>query len=266
MFYSEFLPAPPLKSLIHRYGIVEIEDAFRNPVKEKLAPLPGFCWLFTSAIQSPLYIEMANKLSPLSPILEIPQNNRSTTIIHNGAFRMFYVRFMPGVHLKIEKAHGLKADPAALYALFMQNSPADAMVKFADHYFISNQVEERVPDPTTLEAIKRIHSDAAFPLSNLSRDLFFSPRHLRRVFSLNTGVPLKAYQQIIRFSHCIQQLEQRKDLRIQDVAFQNGFSDQTHFNKEFKLFTGLTPKQYLAGKYPLTTCMMWRDTDNAPGF
>lgn len=179
---------------------------------------------------------------------------------------MFYVRFMPGVHLKIENAHGLKADPAGLYALFMQNSPADSMVKFADHYFISNQVEERVPDHTTLEAIKRIHADAGFPLSNLSRDLFFSPRHLRRVFSLNTGVPLKAYQQIVRFSKCVQQLEKRKDLRIQDVAFQNGFSDQTHFNKEFKLFTGITPKQYLAGKYPLTTCMVWRDSENDPGF
>lgn len=261
MGYREFLPATSLQSLIHRYGLVEIEDVLRDPLKEKLVPSPGYCWLLTHHNHSPLFIEKANLISPLSPFLQIPQNNRATTIIHSGAFRMFFIRFRPGINLKIDNAGLLVSGLSELYTHFTQTHSVESMVQFADSYFTQHKFAENIPGNVALETIKRIHLDTAFPLRNLSRDLFFSPRHLRRVFSSYTGVPLKAYQQIVRFSHCIQQLEQKKDQRILEVAFRNGFSDQTHFNKEFKHFTGLTPKQYLSGKYPLTTGLMWRDAE-----
>ena len=35
-----------------------------------------------------------------------------------------------------------------------------------------------------------------------------------------------------------------KNERFTDIALDAGFFDQAHFNKDFKLFTGQTPKAY----------------------
>ncbi len=259
MNYREYLPAQELQLFIHRYGIVEMQESLQAPVREKLAPAPANCWVFSKAKQSLLLIDHESNLFPLSPVIEISQNARNTTIVHKGGFRLFFVQFMPGIRLRMEQANQWQADTTALSNYFNTTHSWEQMVQFANHYFVHRTISAKEPDRIASETIRRIHSNPSYPLNDLSRAVFFSPRHLRRVFSLHTGMPIKAYQQIVRFSHSIQQLEAGTDKRILEIACRNGFSDQTHFNKEFKLFTGLTPRQYLSGNFPLTTGLMWRD-------
>lgn len=36
-----------------------------------------------------------------------------------------------------------------------------------------------------------------------------------------------------------------KQFNLTDYAYRNGYYDQSHFIKDFKLFSGLTPKEYV---------------------
>lgn len=69
-----------------------------------------------------------------------------------------------------------------------------------------------------------------------------SKYYLLRCFTKQKGISPYSYLETIRIGKAKELLEQG-GLPI-DVAFQSGFTDQSHFSNFFKKFIGLTPKQY----------------------
>jgi AraC-like DNA-binding protein len=53
------------------------------------------------------------------------------------------------------------------------------------------------------------------------------------------------YSRVCQFQSAFQQLNQYQFLKYSDIAYDNGFADQNHFNRVFKEFTNLTPTAYL---------------------
>ena len=70
-----------------------------------------------------------------------------------------------------------------------------------------------------------------------------SKYYLLRSFTKQKGISPYSFLETIRIDKAKKMLEQGT-LPI-DVAFQTGFSDQSHFSNFFKKFIGLTPKQYM---------------------
>lgn len=66
---------------------------------------------------------------------------------------------------------------------------------------------------------------------------------LIRMFKDETGMTPKQffnYQKILKSKHLIS-----KGLPISEVVMELDFYDHSHFNKQFKRFTGITPQQYI---------------------
>lgn len=72
-----------------------------------------------------------------------------------------------------------------------------------------------------------------------------SSRHLRRLFSFYIGDTAKSFCRVIRFQNLLM-LEPSVRLMKENVFYDLGYYDQTHFIKEFKLFYGMTPRQAFA--------------------
>jgi AraC-like DNA-binding protein len=75
----------------------------------------------------------------------------------------------------------------------------------------------------------------------------YSHRQFIRVFSQAVGLPPKLYCRVQRFQHAlglIQRVGVLLPLSLPEVALDAGYSDQSHFNREFREFSGLTPEQY----------------------
>ena len=70
-------------------------------------------------------------------------------------------------------------------------------------------------------------------------------RKLERMFNKYVGISAKSYVLLHRFQNCINQLFQKDYSRLSDVAYDNGYFDQMHFIREFKRFTGDTPKDFI---------------------
>lgn len=79
-------------------------------------------------------------------------------------------------------------------------------------------------------------------LNTLSRLVDLNPSYLTRLFVRHVGVPPQHYQLMRRIERACQLLRQRTPLI--EVAMQTGFTDQAHFSRHFKRFTGLTPGRY----------------------
>ncbi len=82
-------------------------------------------------------------------------------------------------------------------------------------------------------------------LSEILENLNLNERTFQRVFKKYVGVTPTQYRRICQFQLSFGQLRSKKFNKISDVAFDNGFSDQSHFIRSFKEFTRLTPNDYL---------------------
>lgn len=69
-------------------------------------------------------------------------------------------------------------------------------------------------------------------------------RQLERKFSGKIGLSPKQLAKIIRLQHCLRDFGIEKNTSFTELAHENKYYDQAHFNKDFKEFTGLTPKEF----------------------
>jgi len=87
-------------------------------------------------------------------------------------------------------------------------------------------------------------SGGCLPIQQLARTLGWSDRHLASSFRRHIGITPKAGARRIRFVHAYQQLMSVSAPNLNNIAISSGYSDQSHFTREFRLFSGCTPTQY----------------------
>jgi AraC-like DNA-binding protein len=78
-----------------------------------------------------------------------------------------------------------------------------------------------------------------------------SSRYLQKLFLQYTGLTPKLYSKIHRFQHSLR-LVTKKETPLTSIAYDCGYFDQSHFIREFKSFTGLTPSGYSLETSPIT--------------
>lgn len=82
-------------------------------------------------------------------------------------------------------------------------------------------------------------------LVKVQQELYVTERTFQRLFERNIGLPPNLFRRICQFNTAFQQLNNRSFHKLTDIAFDNGYADQSHFIRSFKEFTHITPKQYL---------------------
>lgn len=82
-------------------------------------------------------------------------------------------------------------------------------------------------------------------LLQVQNELCVTERTFQRMFEKDIGVSPNQYRRICQFNTAFQQLKKRKFRNLADIAFENGYADQSHYIRAFKEFTSITPKEYL---------------------
>lgn len=71
-----------------------------------------------------------------------------------------------------------------------------------------------------------------------------SHRHFARYFTESVGLRPKIFGRLRRFGQVLERLAKSDDASLADLAAEQGYADQAHFNREFRDFSGLSPSAY----------------------
>jgi len=92
------------------------------------------------------------------------------------------------------------------------------------------------------EALMLINQNNMMSIDELLKNLKMSEATLFRLFKNNLGQNPKSFLNTLRFRNVLNDLSQ-PDKSLTTVAYQNQFYDQAHFIKDFKMFSGFSPKK-----------------------
>jgi len=82
-----------------------------------------------------------------------------------------------------------------------------------------------------------------FNLSELAKSVNLTPEHLCRIFKRELGMPPFRYLKLCRLQKACELLE-TSHLSVKQIMFTVGFSDESHFVREFENTLGLSPMRY----------------------
>jgi len=107
----------------------------------------------------------------------------------------------------------------------------------------SNKIE---PDDRIQQAISLIlQHDGKVTIKNLLDQLYITERTFERNFMSQVGLTPKQFARIIQFQSSLSQMTKANYDRLLEIGHDSGFSDQSHFIRAFKKYTGQTPSYYL---------------------
>jgi len=91
-----------------------------------------------------------------------------------------------------------------------------------------------------------IKTKGTISITQLRNQLFITERTFERKFLKEIGVTPKQFAKIIQFSFSLDQMKESDYTNFTNIAYENGFTDQSHFIRSFKKYTGGTPKEILS--------------------
>lgn len=104
-----------------------------------------------------------------------------------------------------------------------------------------------------LPHVRAIHPAVARALEQLAvtdsiRDVVsqsgYSHRRFIALFGREVGLTPKLYCRVLRFQKALEHWAAGSAVSWVDLALDAGYTDQSHFNREFKQFSGVTPGEY----------------------
>jgi AraC-like DNA-binding protein len=179
-----------------------------------------------------------------------------------GQIRRFFYLQNTGVSGMI----GVKLQPAALHILYGVNMfglqgkvadlrdilseikvtrPAlenfDGICREIEDQLLNHQNSSGSPVEEVIKLIQEKHG--MLDVGELSNQTGYSKRTLERLFKIQVGLSPKLYSRIVRLSYIFECVKE-EDYSWASIAYQAGFTDQSHLIKNFKEFTGEDPSRY----------------------
>lgn len=179
----------------------------------------------------------------------------------NGEY--FGVRFMPGINpvndtVSLGEIINNEWDFGSMIAspnererlldeMFLANSFEEKISIFMQYYL--NHYDNHIEDPHSLKYFLRneiIKSNGDLKLSDLSKITGYSERYLNKKIHADFGLCPKDLIKFIRFQKAVGNLTDTIDsISCINTALDSGYYDQSHFIKDFKKYSGLTPTGYI---------------------
>jgi AraC-like DNA-binding protein len=154
---------------------------------------------------------------------------------------------LTGRHTSLDDLWGTSAAEARER---LQVKNPEQQLEILESLLAARLAEVRPLHPAVTHALERFAANAS--VHDVVREAGWSHRRFIELFRSAMGVTPKVYTRLLRFQRTIRRIAADPKTSCVDVALESGYSDQPHFNREFREFAGITPGEYRALTPPQT--------------
>lgn len=110
------------------------------------------------------------------------------------------------------------------------------------NFLVARLKQEQPRDTLVEESLRLIHTNiGSLHVKDLLDAFHISERQFERRFTQTVGLPPQVYLRVKRFNAALRLIKTGRFERLTDVAAALNFTDQSHFIRDFKAFSGMTP-------------------------
>ena len=258
MNYQTYKPSEALSALVQCYWTLEVPTEYSSE-KQRIVPdgcvemafiLGGDIKRFTS--------ETDFILQPRSMVLG--QTIEPFYIQPTGYVNTFAIRFYPYgfANFVTTPIKNLANKETPIAELFEQTTAYELERRIIRATNTQQRIEivetfllNKLNEKNTIDNIVRSTIDALLatggnsPINAILKEDLSKRRQLERKFLKQIGISPKQLGKVIRLQTALKMLLNEKTETFTQIAYESAYYDQNHFIKDFKEFTGTTPKEFL---------------------
>lgn len=271
MNYCTYQPNPELSALVKCYWTLESK---REENHERQTIVPDGCMemIFHYGDLYRQYTKNGNSIVQPKCFV-IGQLTKPLEIAPTGETGIFAVRFHPNGFLPFAPIpiKALANTAISLGELFGTDGK-----QLEQKILTANSTSERITSVeafllgrlTQMETIDRLvkstveiilTANGQLSVEEISKQININRRQLERRFSSAIGLSPKQLSKIIRLQATLKMLLSNDFTNLTALAYQADYYDQAHFIKNFKEFTGFTPKEFYGEQLKMSSLFFGKD-------
>lgn len=261
MNYQTFEPHPDLESLISCYWTLEV-PADNDAQRQRIVPDGCIEMAFILGDDIKRYTsENEFILQPRAMVLG--QTIEPFYIEPTGYVNTFAIRFYPygfanfvSVPIKslanketpIEQLFEKKT-AKKLEQEIIQATDVHQRIKIIEGFLLNKLSEQSTVDNIVRKTIDILLSTKGnTPINTILEEDLSKRRQLERKFVKQIGISPKQLGKVIRLQSALKMLLNEEGENLTNIAYESEYYDQAHFIKDFKEFTGISPKDFLGNE------------------
>jgi AraC-like DNA-binding protein len=245
-----YIPSTLLRPFIKSYLIIESSDAMVNTV------LPDTSLIIAVRLKGDVSYksEFAGNNLPAAAITGLRKSARHIRYSECAANLLVIFKETGAAAFFKEPLHELFDESVSLDSFIAQSklsiieeqlgeAPGNIRRIAIIEKFLLSRLYNHTTDELIDNAVERMYSaKGIIKIKDLSSRLYISNDAFEKRFRKTVGASPKQFSSIIRMRSVIHSKKQHKSFT--DTAYEAGYFDQAHFNKDFKVFTGQTPTDF----------------------
>jgi len=247
------LPSPVLQPFVHHYWVMKTYDTSMSQI---IMPVGCLRWMFHR--KKPFDVNGGSESTHKASVTGI--NDKAIHISTSDDVEMITVFFLPyaaqivmGIPCKEFTYDNVDFDQLEniefkdLKAKVLEAETTNECIDIIEDFILKQIVKTQgFPYLKQLsDAFKLMNAQPDVRVDELASASCLSERQFRRVFIDNVGMNPKQIQRIQRFHLATNEILHSKDTNLDEIIFKYGYTDHSHFNREFHEIAGLSPTEYL---------------------
>ncbi len=270
MIYETYAPHPDLEALVKFYWTLEVPY---DPANQKQKIIPDGCIEMTFNLEDPIKRYTSEKDYITHPrAMVMGQRTKSYFIEPAGNVKSFAICFYPyGFANFVNTPLGDMVDmEAPISQLFGESTGAELEQKMLDatdtqqritiieSFLLDKLNQNKTVDHIVRNTVDTLMSSKGSPaIKTIVQGDLSKRRKLEREFKKQIGISPKQLGKVIRMQTALSLLLNKHE-NLTHVAYESEYFDQAHFTKDFKEFTGVTPKEFMGNDHMALSTLFYK--------
>ena len=258
MNYQTYSPHADLESLVKCYWTLEVPWE-RNAQRQRIIPDGCIEMIFILGEDVKRYTT-GNEFIIQPRAMVLGQITEPFFIEPTGYVNSFAIRFYPYgfanfIKTPIKKLANNETplellfgehDSKALTQKIFQASDTAKRIQIVEGFLLNKLDDKAIIDSIVKSTIDTmLLTRGSTPINEVLKDDLSKRRQIERKFIKQIGISPKQLGKVIRMQTALKLLLNQELETFTSIAYESEYYDQAHFIKDFKEFTGTTPKDFL---------------------